>query len=394
MKIAIITSGILPVPAYEGGAVETLIDYFLLENALTGQHEFTVFSIVPKPDVQLTQTKHTRYVYISMNTFLARLRRQWHVRVYGSGYYNYFINDFYLSVRRRLLREHWDAIILENRAGLALDLRRHTDCPIILHQHQDSLNPETEQAAEICHCLTHVIGVSDYICRRVREIGTSVPTTTVHNGIDISHFATAASARRSDFGIADDAFLLVFSGRIDPIKGIGELIEAVTLLRDTPRLHLLVIGGSFFGNTADRDSEFLRQLRQKAEPVRDRIHFTGFVPYAQVPSLMKMADLAVMPSIWQEAFQLTVIEAMAAGIPVLTTNSGAVPETSTGVACILPQGPGLPERLAQAIAKLMADPATLQKMTEAGRQRVQNFTHTAYAKAFLDILPLIVEPKS
>ena len=394
MKIAILTSGILPVPATEGGAVETLIDHVLNHNANTGQHEFTVFSVMPKPGTPAPDTPHTKYVYIPTNTIFAKIRRQLRLRLAKPGYYNYFIHDFYLSCRQRLLRESWDAIIVENRPGYAIDLRRYFNGPIILHQHLDSLNTGTRQGKDICHALTHVIGVSDYICRRVDAIGTHVPTTTVYNGIDIRRFSDATPERRSDYNLKPDDFVLVYTGRIDPIKGIRELIAAMSLLRDIPHLHLIIIGGSFYGSAMGGDATFFEQLRQEAEPIHERIHFTGFVPYAQVPALLKMANLAVMPSTCQEAFQLTIVEAMAAGLPIVTTNSGAVPELCTGVATIVEQGPQLARRLADAIVQLVNAPQRRQEMADEGTKRAQKFSHEAYSGAFLDALGTIMAQKT
>ncbi|MBQ7443822.1 MAG: glycosyltransferase family 4 protein [Bacteroidaceae bacterium] len=394
MEIAILTSGILPVPATQGGAVEALIDHYINRNALTGEHEFTVFSVAPPTGTPRPTLPHTSYVHVPTATPWARMRRKLRSWLSAPGFYNYFINDFYLTCRQRLLRRRWDAIVLENRPGYAIDLRRHYDGPIILHQHLDSVNADTPRGDDICRALTHAIGVSDYICRRMAQVGTPLPTTTVYNGIDTERFARAATARRSDFGLSPGDFVVAYCGRIDPIKGVAELIDAMVQLRDMGNLHLLVVGGSFYGNAAGCDTPFIEALKTAAKPIRERIHFTGFVPYERVPSLLKMADLAVMPSTCQEAFQLTVVEAMAAGVPVVATRSGGVPEICEGVACIVDHGEHLAQRLAKAIATLAADPQERRAMSARGLMRAQRFAHTAYADAFLHALTSILRPKT
>ena len=396
-------------PATQGGAVEELIDHYVALNAVSREHDFTVFTCAPStrtstgslsagfPTGESTPT--TTYVTIPMHSLRARLRRKLRAHLCPPRIYDYYVNDFYLSARRRLLRQRWDAVILENRPGFALDLRQHTAAHIILHHHLDNLGPDMPHSAEMCRNIDLVISASDYLANRVHNIIGDFPAdkrphvTTVHNGIDVKAFASAKPANRADFGLAPTDFVIVYSGRIDPIKGIRELVKAMCLINScgtatapSARLRLLIVGGSFYGGDIGGNQDFLLALRAEAAPLRDNIVFTGFVPHGQVASLLKMADLAVLPSTCQEAFALTVVEAMAAGVPVLTTRSGGVPETCEGVAHILDQGPDLPQRLADEIVQLASAPDELRRMAEAGRQRAQQFSHKAYARAFLDAL--------
>ena len=61
-------------------------------------------------------------------------------------------------------------------------------------------------------------------------------------------------------------------------------------------------------------------------PIKGRYFFTGFVPYAEIPSYLRMSNVAVVPSIWDAPFPTTILEAQAAGLPIITTRRGVIPE--------------------------------------------------------------------
>lgn len=386
MKIAILTSGILPVPAVQGGAVENLIDYYVDYNNRMGLHDITVFSVAPKGKRLPRQVGRTRYHYINTTSLWARVHRRLIRNRLAYGYYNYFITYFYERCLGRLLAGKFDVIVLENRPGYAIDLRRRTHAKLVAHVHLDSLEPNTYMSTDICNALDAAVGVSDYICRRIQSIGVQLPCYTVHNGIDLIHFNEATAARREDYGLAADDFVLIYIGRVSPIKGVTELVQAMRQMSHIKNLKLLVVGGNFFGNDHKGDLQFFNDLRREAEPLRDRIIFTGFQPYDRLPSLLKMADLAVLPSVCQEAFAMTVVEAMASGTPVVTTYSGGAPETCIGVARIVEQGPGLPDRLRMNIEDLYEHPEMLHQMSVAGTERSKQFSREQYAARFITTL--------
>ena len=116
--------------------------------------------------------------------------------------------------------------------------------------------------------------------------------------------------------------------------------------------------------------------------------FTGFINYDQVPSYLKMADIAVVPSMWEEPFGLTVVEAMASGLPLITTRSGGIPEICEGVATIVDRE-NIVENLANAILDLYKHPEKRAAMAKASLERSKLFDKETYAKNFFAALESI-----
>lgn len=192
MKIAILTSGILPVPAVQGGAVENLIDFYLEYNDLHHLHDITVYSVW-HPDVEhhpARQSKVNHYRYVKIHTLWAKLKKKFYQFTHGKEYYHYTIEFFLEQTLKHIRKQHYDLIILENRPGYALKLKGRTDARLVYHLHNDLLNSDTKHAKNIYDAATRIITVSNYIASRVRTINSyDTKCVTVHNGIDLKKFA-------------------------------------------------------------------------------------------------------------------------------------------------------------------------------------------------------------
>ena len=326
MKIAVLTSGILPVPAVLGGAVENLIDYYLEYNNQHQLHDITVYSIAPPRSASIVETPNTHYHYIDTTSWWGRLKRHLYVRTHTVGYYNAYIEYFFHQALKNIAKKEYDVIILENRPGYAIPVSKVSKAKIIIHLHNDLLNRDSKDAKEICKVCHKVITVSNYIKGRVETIGADIPNETVYNGIDLERFYHATPIDRKTLGFKEDDFIVVYSGRINPEKGVKELIQAFAKLHDYPNIKLLIIGSSVYGNNKNNDP-FITELQKESKKVTNSITFTGFIPYEQIPSYLAMADTAIIPSMWEDPFPTTVLEAMASGLPIIATNSGGIPES-------------------------------------------------------------------
>jgi glycosyltransferase involved in cell wall biosynthesis len=182
----------------------------------------------------------------------------------------------------------------------------------------------------------------------------------VHNGIETS--TTVEPSRPPE--VPEGAPLLLHVGRLAPVKGQRELIEAVARLSHVDASALLV------GKDLETGGAYERELRARAAElgVGERVVFAGYRD--DVPALLAAADIFVLPS-WVEGLPLTVLEAMAAGRPVVASRVGGTPEVvadgETGI--LVP--PGDVGALAHAVDYLLADPERARRLGESGRRRVE-----------------------
>lgn len=388
MKIAILTSGILPVPAVQGGAVENLIDYYLEYNNRHSLHDITVYSIAPPHSTPKADTRHTHYHYVKMKSLCHRLKRAWFVRTHKGGYYDPYIEYFFHECLKHIKGQRYDVVVLENRPGYALRLAKVTDAKITVHLHNDFMNASTRKAEEISRVCHSIITVSDFIKHRVETIY-SCPSdiVTVHNGIDLLRFYSARPMDRKVLGFNESDFIVVYSGRINSEKGVKELIQAFKRMKDYSDIKLMIIGGSFFGNEQGNDP-FVQSLQAEAGELKDSIVFTGFIPYGQIPSYLKMANVAVIPSMWDEPFALTLAEAMAAGLPVVATDVGAISEVSQNCAIIIEKDSFI-DKFFTSILQLYNTPSLRTSMIENGLAISKQYAKERYAGDFLNAITLI-----
>ena len=389
MKIAILNSGILPVPAVLGGAVENLTDFYLEYNNRVKFHDITIYSVwdpkVMKHPAQSSCVNH--YYYIDTTSFKARIERR--IRKFFHSkkeYYNYFIEFYFEKAFSDLKEKRFDYIILENCPGHAYKLSQRGYRNLILHLNNDLLNSESRYHDIIFNSLSLILTCSDYIKERVSTIQACNKIRTLYNAIDIKIFLPPKSfhVSRKQLGFSEDDFVIVYSGRINQDKGVSELIDAMLRIKETSNIKLMIIGGSFFGNTNNEDF-FIRSLKEKSKTLEERIVFTGFIPYEDVPYYLHLADIAVLPSMWEEPFGLTIVEALAAGLPLITTRSGGIPEICEGVATIVDKE-NVVNNLASAILDLYQHPEKREQMAKASIERAQQFDKETYAKNFFAAL--------
>lgn len=384
MKLGIITCGMLPIPAVQGGAVENLIDFYLEYNDIHKLHDITIYSPWdPKVRTHSALSSDVNhYHFIDVTSLRARIARKIYSYCHHDEYYNYFIEYYFEKAYADLKKKHFDYIIIENGAGLAYKLSQRDHRNLILHLHNDLLNSQSRYHEIIANNFTKIITVSNYIKGRASTVFPVDKIETVYNGIDLKNFTKKVFPiiNRRQLGFADNDFVMVYSGRINKDKGVSELIDAMLLLKGIPKIKLMIIGGSFFDGSKN-DDEFINLLKDKAKNIVNKIIFTGFIPYNQVPDYMQLADIAVLPSMWEEPFGLTIVEAMTIGLPLITTKSGGIPEICEGIATIV-EREDIVKNLTSAIIDLYKNPEKQKKMSDASVVRAKQFDKETFAKKF------------
>jgi D-inositol-3-phosphate glycosyltransferase len=157
-------------------------------------------------------------------------------------------------------------------------------------------------------------------------------------------------AAREKLGVSDKKILL-FVGRIDPLKGLDQLLRALTYLKSFKGLRLVIIGGDEYSRT---ELEKLIKLSDELE-IQDSVTFLGMVKHDQLPYYYSAADVCIVPS-YYESFGLVALEALACGTPIVATDVGdlrnIIRQDETGHVV----ADNDPEKLAAGIARFLSRP--------------------------------------
>ncbi len=184
----------------------------------------------------------------------------------------------------------------------------------------------------------------------------------VYNGIDpVPYMSPPQKNIRAEFGVSPTEFLVGFVGQLDERKGVFDLLEAFSALTAKQKKARLLLCGT--GNLENKIRSFLEERHLGAQVI-----LAGF--RNDVPEIMKAVDVLVLPSLW-EGFGIVVVEAMAAGKPVIVTRASNLPEIVTDGREGFLVDPHAPEQIEAALEKLVENPGLRKKMGTTGQERVK-----------------------
>jgi D-inositol-3-phosphate glycosyltransferase len=256
---------------------------------------------------------------------------------------------------------HWvGQLESERRIEIERRVMRHADAIVVSTEH--------ERAA-----LVELYGAR-------RESAVVIPP-----GADLSTFRPIDRARaRDELGL--DGELLLFVGRIDPVKGLDTLLEALKLLDERPGLQLLVVGGSPPGTAPsqlDPDERRLRDLARRLG-LGERVRWLGPIGQERLPLYYSAADVVVVPSRY-ESFGLVALEALACGAAVVASRVGGLPtilrDRENGL--LVPWR--TPEAFAERIEQLLDDPELAARLRAAAPKSMARFSWAATAGRVIEL---------
>jgi glycosyltransferase involved in cell wall biosynthesis len=211
----------------------------------------------------------------------------------------------------------------------------------------------------------------------MKEFGLSTSKfTVVPNGIDIDRFYPLSSVERRPFR------LIVTTSADTPLKGLRFLLRAVAdLISKRPLLHLVVVG------QPKKNSPILKLIGDLG--IGRHIRFTGAISHPEFVREYAQAWAAVVPSLY-EGFGLPAGEAMACGVPVISTTGGALPEVVGDAGILVP--PADHRSLAAAIESVCSNSIFAQTLGHAGYERVMtHFTWEAAARKSVDVYRQVID---
>jgi glycosyltransferase involved in cell wall biosynthesis len=198
----------------------------------------------------------------------------------------------------------------------------------------------------------------------------------VHEGVSLAQSEEAdwagVAARRN---IPTDVPFILATGKLSPRKNVDGVIAALGALKGRFPHHLIGAGGDGWDVAAVHEAAARHGLV-------GRVHFTGFVDDTELLALYRDASVYAHPSHY-EGFGLTVLEAMAAGTPVITSNVSALPEVAGGAALLVT--PGDRDALVDAFERVLGDDELARAMRTRGLERARGFSWTSAAEAMAGI---------
>jgi len=221
-----------------------------------------------------------------------------------------------------------------------------------------------------------IVAVSKQVERELLEIG--VPSERIRvilNGVDLQEFSPG-EAKRQTWGLPEGVTLALFAGNAQtPRKNLDTVIRA---LAQVPELHLVVAGTT----TGTTYPQLIASL-----DLSKRVHFLEH--RSDVPELMKAVDFLVFPSRY-EPFGLVVIEAMAAGLPVITASTTGAAELVTPESGIVLLNPDDDRALAQALLLLAGDRNLRSQMGQAARAIAQQHSWDKMAQSYVNLFEELI----
>lgn len=215
--------------------------------------------------------------------------------------------------------------------------------------------------------LRHIISAADKILvlssKDKASIVNDIPAANVEalsNGVRVNDYAYPKKRAGNDWRIPEHFKVVLFVGRLGAAKGVGDFLTCVPKVLQAVDNVVFVIAG---------DGPDKSVFKQKCQDigVGDSVLFAGNLNYEQVRNAYLLADVFVLPS-YSEAMPMTVLEALASGIPIVATSVGAVPEVlKEGVNGFLVD-PGDVNMLGDRIVRILTDAQLAEKMAKANKE--------------------------
>jgi len=197
----------------------------------------------------------------------------------------------------------------------------------------------------------------------------------IPNGVDTNRFSCDVKPKPEFY---DGKLNILFVGRFEKRKGVPYLIEAYRQVkRQLPNTRLILVGP---GKVLRRQCE-----ETVSETGLSDVHFIGFVPGKELPAYYRSADVFCSPALHGESFGIVLIEAMASCVPIVASDIGGYNSVLTNEKEGLLVPPRDPDRLAEALVRLLKDRGLRQQYADAGKSKARNYSWGNIARRLMDV---------
>lgn len=375
MKALLIVTEKLPVPPIHGGAIQTYIAG--IAPILAKEYDLTILGRADPALPKSESTGKINYERLPCGGDFKKYRQE---------------------VIGWLRNKSFDIIHIFNRPRLVKAVREVApNSRIILSMHNDMFNPEKITPAEAAIAIDNVeriINISDYVGSTIKGMYPQAESKlyTIYSGVDLNRFCPSTSEDalqiremlRKKYRLTSKKVIL-YVGRLSIKKGVDILVRAILeLAKKHSDIALVLVGSNWYGQ--NKVSDYVAYIRSLAKRSPVPIITTGFVKPEEVHQWFWAGDIFVCPSQWQEPLARVHYEALASGLPIITTNRGGNPEVIRTQNKLIIERPEDPKSFADKIAILLNDPSLCKKMGEEGRSLAeQMFGWPRVAKEILEV---------
>lgn len=378
--ICLIVPSNLPVPAVKGGAIEELVTILIEENEKRPLVRFLVCSPYDEQaERQSNNYQYTKFIYIrkagklkeTLYFLRKAIRKIFHCR--------YLIGDsYYGEILRKLNPGAIDYIVAEggNYREFKGFLKFFDKSRMYLHLHH-----HYKSSKMIENVFGNVISVSRFIQTEWLQSNSQQKQKQyiVYNCVNEDKFDKEISKEermliRSQLDCTAEDFIIIYCGRILDIKGVKELIEAVSSLEQED-IKLIIVG-----DLKTRPNS----IQELIENSKDRVKLTGYIKNCELYKYYRCADLQVVPSLCEEAAGLVTIEGMLSGLPLIVTNSGGMPEYVGAAAIVIDKEDNLIKRLKQNILIIKNNEELRIQMSNKSKKQSAEFRKADYLVKFTE----------
>ena len=305
-----------------------------------------------------------------------------------------------------LASNSFDIIHIFNRPRLVMPVRNVApQSKIILSMHNDMFNLdkiEPSEAQAAIEEVSTIITISDYVGKVIRNLypQASSKLRTIYSGVDSERFLPGHHSKmesirnrlRKEHGLEDKKVIL-FAGRLSANKGVDRLIRALPLLsKKFKNLALVIVGGNWFSQ--NKITDYVAYIRSLANQQTVPVVTTGFVSAAEIQNWFAAADIFVCTSIWQEPLARVHYEAMAAGLPIVTTARGGNAEViNPGENGFVIEDPEDPANFAEKIAEILSNKSLIENMGKRGRElAIRHYNWPRVAHDIMEVWEQTLQP--
>lgn len=381
-KVCFITSNLLPVPNVKGGAIETIMTNIITEQEKQEKLDITIVSIYDKnAEIESKKYKKTKFIYIKKNI-------------------SYIVHSIYYKIINKILKKDYNTynhFVLKKIKKLDFDyviaegghyesykefLKYFNRDQLVLHLHHQG-----ESNDIIDNNFSKLIGVSNFVIEDFKKESKIKNYYLLKNSIPIKNFEKKLDDEekiklKEELGLNNDDFVIIYCGRLIKEKGVLELVKAVKKI-DNPKIKLLVVGSINFAN-GGQDS-YTEQLSNETKNT-NKIIMTGYIDNSSLYKYYKLADIMIIPSLWEEAAGLVCIEGMICKKPIITTDAGGISEYVSPQTIVVNRNKNFINNLKKEILELYKKQDEFSKIGEENYKYALKFNNENYYNNLHEII--------